>query len=236
MKLNIICLRVTRHSDTQSVLQAFSREMGLVSFTLPAGGGRGAQRLKALTMPLSLIECDSQTRPGRDLLPLREASPLRVLPSLHSDPVKMMLGMFAAETVAHVARQGGQDERLFDFVAGSAVALDAADDPANWHIVFLYKIGEILGVEPDISTYQPGRVLDLRDGLWRVAPPLHGEYLSPEESITAYNLSRLTYASMGRVRLTRQQRSRALELLLRYLSIHTAPLEGMKSVAVIKAL
>lgn len=238
MKLTLICLRLTRHTDSRSILTALSRENGRVALGVPAGAGREARRLRALTMPLSMLTCETVARPGQEILPLRQAAPLRVTPSLHSHPVKQMMAMFVAETVALTMRQGGEDTALFDFVAAATMWLDGADEAAtaNFHICFLSRLAEVLGIEPDMATYKKGRVLDLRDGVWRGAPPLHPDYLMPGEGAAAAMLGRMTFGTMGLYRLTHAQRQRALDVALRYFSIHTAPLGGLRSLAVLRSL
>lgn len=108
MKLTIICLRLTRHSDSRSILTALSREAGRVAMGVPAGNSREARRLRALTMPLSVLTCETVARPGQEILPIRQAAAARVTASLHSHPVKQMMAMFVAETVSLVMRQGAR--------------------------------------------------------------------------------------------------------------------------------
>ena len=71
MNLHLVALKTTKYSDTQTILTAYSRERGRVSLALPAGSGKGAARVRALTMPLAVIECVSEVRPGREILPMR---------------------------------------------------------------------------------------------------------------------------------------------------------------------
>ncbi|MDE6418019.1 MAG: recombination protein O N-terminal domain-containing protein [Duncaniella sp.] len=108
MKLTFVCLRLTRHSDSRSVLTAFSRELGRVALSVPAGQGRGAARLRALTMPLSVVQCETTAAPGREVLPMRQAVPAAVFGSLHSHPVKQLTAMFVAELLTGVVRHGGR--------------------------------------------------------------------------------------------------------------------------------
>ncbi|MCM1163059.1 MAG: DNA repair protein RecO [Muribaculaceae bacterium] len=238
MKLSLICLKLTRHSDTRSILTAFSREAGRIALGVPAGSGRGAARLRALTMPLSLLECESVRTPGREIYPMRQPSALRVTPSIHSNPVKQMMAMFVAELMDIILRQGDGDAILFDFLAAATLRLDSATgaEVANFHLCFLYRLAEVLGIEPDISTYAPGRIFDMRDGLWRPTYPLHNDALTPEESEWVARLSRITFDNMGRFQLTQAGRRRALDLMLRYFSIHTAPLSSLKSLEILRDL
>ena len=94
MKLSFIALKSTRYSDSQSILTAYSRELGRVSMAVPAGKGKGASRIRALTMPLSILECETDVKPGREVMPIRQVRPVIVLGEVHTHPVKQMLAMF----------------------------------------------------------------------------------------------------------------------------------------------
>lgn len=239
MKLTLICLHTTRHSDTRSILTAFSRECGIVALGIPAGSGREAARLRALTMPLAMITCEtSAPRPGSDILSMKQPAPHRLTIELHSHPVKQMTAMFIAETAGQMLRYGGDDKVLFDFIEATALRLDAATERAlnNFPLCFLAHLTEVIGIEPDTSTYKKGRLFDLRDGLWRDTPPMHRDYLSPEESSAAAMLTRITFDNCDAFNFTLQERRRALDLMLHYFSIHSAPLGALRSVGVLRSL
>ncbi len=238
MKLTFVCLRLTRHSDSRSVLTAFSRELGRVALSVPAGQGRGAARIRALTMPLSVVQCETTSAPGREILPMRQAVPAAVFGSLHSHPVKQLTAMFVAELLSGVVRHGGQDEGVFDYVCRVASVLDAAPDEAlaNFILCFMSGLAVTLGIEPDTSTWRPGRILDLREGLWRPTAPLHSESLDPAASDAAYRLTRMTFGNMARYKFTRDERRRALDGMLRYFTIHLGSLGSLRSLGVLRSL
>ncbi|MDE6153062.1 MAG: recombination protein O N-terminal domain-containing protein, partial [Muribaculaceae bacterium] len=49
--LDCIALRTVRHSDRHSILSAYTRQRGRMSFLIPAGNGREATRRRAMLMP-----------------------------------------------------------------------------------------------------------------------------------------------------------------------------------------
>lgn len=238
MRISLIALKTTRHTDTQSILTAFSRERGRVSFAVPAGRGREAARTRALTMPLGLVECETEIRPGREILPMRQARPIAVNAGIHANPLKQMVAMFVAEVLALTLSAGVPDERVFDFVTGAAVRLENADErgTANFPVCFLYRLGEILGVEPDISTYNKGKLLDMRDGRWRTSAPIHGECLSSSASEAAALLARMTFDNMEAFRFRRGERAEITDAILRYYSIHIAPLGSLKTLDILRSM
>lgn len=238
MKLNIIPLRITRYSDTKSILSALSAELGRVALTVPSGSGRNSARLRALTMPLNLLECETAQRPGQDILPIREVTPARIHMNLHSDPVKQMLTLFTAEVIDTFLRDSGPNLEIFAFTSLWASWLDSASPSAtaNLHLLFLSGLGRLLGIAPDVSTYAPGRILDMRGGIWRDSPPLHPDWLTVEESLAAWHFMRLTERNASTFRYNRAQRNRALDIALRYFAIHHFPAASLKSLDVLRQM
>lgn len=238
MNLHFIALKATKYSDTQTILAAYTRELGRVSFALPAGTGKSAARMRALTMPLGIVECASDVRPGREILPMRQVAQSVPLAELHADPVKQMMALFLAEVLTAVLQGGGADEGMYDFLEMVIRILDNADarQTANFHLCFLYGLGRRLGIEPDVSTYVDGSLLDMEDGTWRLSAPLHRNFLDPESSALAWRLSRMTFANMGRFRFNRMERNAILDGMLEYFSIHYVSMRRLRSLDILRTL
>ncbi|MBD5185563.1 MAG: hypothetical protein HDS92_03030 [Bacteroidales bacterium] len=238
--LNIVTLRRVSYNDRHSIITAWSRERGRVSLLVPDNAGRSGARARALMAPPSLAGCLADIRPGRDIFTVSDIRPLHPLADLRANPLKSMVAMFLAEVMAAILRESQPDAPLFDFVKLALEHLDALTEPravANFHLCFLYQLGRFLGVEPDASTWRPGRLLDMHDGLFRATPPPHADFLDAAESEAAALMSRMTFDNIKKWRLTRHQRNRSLDVILRYFAIHLAPgLAQMQSLEVFRAL
>ena len=238
-ELHLIALKLVRYNDRQSILTAYSLEAGCVALAVPAGAGRSAARTRALTMPLSLLSAMADLKSSREIPPLRNPMPSPALHSLHSSPVKQMVAMFLAELLAVILRDGQPDSALFRFLASAIMVLDAASEKetANFHLAFLCNLARHIGIEPDISTYRYGRLLDLRDGQWRdSAPVAHHDFLDTAESATAAMLSRMTMENMGKYKFSRNQRNRALDVMISYYSMHYVSLRRLRSREILRTL
>lgn len=239
-QLHCIALRTVRHSDRQSILTAWSRERGRVAIAMPADNGREARRRRALTMPLSLFEGMDASRPGREIVQLRELRPTAVAASLHQHPVKSTVAMFLAEVLDNVLRMAQPDTSLWDFLEGSVRALDTLQAPgavANFHLWFLRALATLTGVAPDFGSWRHGSVFDMREGLFRITPPLHGRYLQADEALAVRLLGRLTPTNIARVHIPREARARMLDGILEYYALHGAlSSASMRSLDVLRSL
>ena len=235
--LKIIALRLVKHNDRTSVLTAYSREQGLLAFAVPAGAGAGAQRRRALLQPLTPLEVVATLRPDRGLATFREPRALEALHGVLGSPARAGVAMFMAEALSIVLRQSAGEPAMFDFILDATRRLnDPAVAVGNFPLAFLLGLGRMLGIAPEPEGYRPGAVFDMADGCFRLSAPLHGRALGPVESAAAARLLRMNWENMGAFRMKREERVRALELLLEYFTLHYAPLSAMHSPAVLHSL
>lgn len=236
-KLQGIVLRTVRYNDKNSVVRVYTDRYGMLSFLLPQNNGRTARMRRAQFMPLSLVEIVADITGKRDIYSLRETRALVSLPSLMSDPVKNAVALFITELLSHVIVEQESNGPLFAFICRSVCALDAAERGAsNFHICFLWNLGRYLGVEPDMSTYEPGAYFDLQEGCFRISRPLAGEYLGPDDSAVLYQISRMNYANMHVFKFSRGDRQRMVGLTLKYFRLHHSSVGLLRSLDVLADL
>lgn len=234
--LRCIALRKVRYNDRHDILTVYTREHGRLSLMTPAGGGRQAARVKAITQPLGIFECVADMRPNREILSMRDVVPVFAPAGLN--PLKATLALFIADVLAALLRETQPDRNLFDFTELSARTLGEASvsSAANFHICFLLRLQHFMGVEPDWSTYSSGRVLDFADGIFRDTPPLHGRYISPTESEAARQLSRMNYRNMALFRFSRADRNRILDRIIAFYNTHFQGLASINSLGILRAM
>ena len=235
--LHCIALRTIKYNEKHSILSAYSLELGRVSFLLPAGSGREAARRRALMMPLGTFECVADIRHGQDIYIMKEPKADIISHGIHSNPIKSALALFIAELLSVVLREYQEDKALYLFLRQSIEKLnDATIGVANFHLCFLFRLGRFVGIEPDVSTYQEGRIFDMVDGTFRLTAPLHSQYLSPQDSAVVALLSRMSYDNMHKFRRARENRNQMRDVILEYYTIHYASLSSLKSIDVLRAL
>lgn len=235
--LNILPLRIVRYSDKTSLLSSFSRELGTISFAIPAGNGPSAARRRALLSILTPLEVEASIRPGRDVHSFKEARALLALHLVQTDPVRASLAMFIAEALLPILRQNEGDSLIFDYIVNAMARLnDKSVATANFHIAFLVGLASLLGIAPDSGDFRRGKVFDMVDARFRAAAPLHGRSLSPEESAAAERLMRMTWNNMARFRFSPGQRNEVLNRILEYYTIHHANLSTLKSPEILHSL
>ena len=235
--LHCIALRTIKYNERNNILAAYSLEAGRVSLFTPAGAGKEASRRRAITMPMSVFCCEADMRPGREVFNMREPQACVALHGVHAHPAKSAVAMFLAELLAAVLKESQADRALFLFLADAVERLERARrGVANFHIAFLYRLGQYVGIGPDISTYMPGRTFDMREGIFRASPPLHSHYLDSHDAAVLATLSRITWGNAHAFGFSRAERQRVLQLMLDYYTLHYESLATLRSLDVLRAL
>jgi DNA repair protein RecO (recombination protein O) len=235
MKTQALVLSALSYGDRQLIVDLFSREAGRQSFIVQLAAGRKGKMRKMLFQPLMLLDVDFTQRPTRTLQRFSEVSISRPWLTLCADPIKIQLVFFVAELLRYATRDEQQPQALFDYVAESLQWLDKADDGyANFHLVFMIRLTLFLGFFPNIETYHDGSCFDLRSGCFSMEIPAHADFIRGDEAEQMINLMRLNYSTMHLFRMTRQQRSRCVDVILEYYSLHIPDFPKMKTLEVLR--
>lgn len=236
--LHCIALRTIKYSDSRSILSAWSAERGFISFAMPAGKGREAGRRRALTMPLAAFEGVCDIRGDRDLVFIRDLKPMSVGMAMISDPVKLAMALFLAEALEKILRNSTHDDALSLMIFDTVDALNAAGrrGVANFALWALYRLTVPLGIEPDMSDWQPQALFDLEAARWRMALPATNLTVTGDDAKAVRLLSRLTRDNIERLRLTRSDRRAMLDGILRYYDLHYCRLTPLNSLDVVTEL
>lgn len=237
-KLHCIALRTVRVNDSRNLQSVWSREQGRLTFVMPAGNGREARRRRALTAPLALFEAVGDVRPDRDIISVRDLSPLDGSPVMSMSPVRTAAAVFIAEALDILLRRTPADDALssflFDAVAYYGMAPSGA--AANFHMSFLCHLSRYLGIAPDIDEYMSGYCFDMREGRFTATAPLHGDFLWPAGSRFLLALFAVPLAHCGLLRVSRSERRKAIDDILRYYSLHLCELEGLQSLSILREI
>ncbi len=235
VKTEAIVLHALKYGERQMIADMFTREHGRLSFILPAPRSERSKIKKQYLQALTLLQLECDVRQQMQLQKIRDAALLIPLPSLYSDARKLSIGLFVAEFLYHALRDEQRNEPLFDYIRSAVEWLDGAPDGyANFHLVFLMRTARFLGFFPNLDTR--GDYFDLRAASFCPAPPLHADFLMPQEAGRILLLMRMDFPTMHLFRLNRMERNRILEILLLYYRLHVPGFPELRSVSVLKEL
>ena len=236
-KTQAIVLHSLKYGETRLIVDMFTRSQGRQSFIVSIPKSVKGKIKKQLFQPLTLLEIESDLRPKLQLQKLsdiRLASPFSSIPF---DPNKLSISLFIAEFLYYALRSEQHNEPLFDYIVNSIQWLDAQTDRfANFHLVFLMRLSRFLGFYPNLEHYQSGDYFDLRESIFLSVPPVHHDFLHPQEAEKIQLMMRMDFPTMHLFRMSHQERNRLLEVSLVYYRLHLPDFPELKSVSVLQEL
>lgn len=256
MKTEAIVLHSLKYGESRLIVDLFTREHGRLSCIVGIPKTGRAKVKKQFFQPLSLIDVECDIRANVRLQKIRDARMLNPYVSLMCEPSKLSISLFLAEFLYHALRGEQQpDSQLFDYMRNSFLWLDTATaDFANFHLAFLMHLSRFLGFYPNITPPsvspreetatpkaspregQEGVFFDLREGTFCDAPPLHQDFLRPEEAARIHTMMRMDYQNMHLFRMSHIDRNRCLDIILAYYRLHLPSFPELKSLPVLQEL
>lgn len=221
--LTAVCLRTQRHNDTQSILTVWDLNLGRLSLVIPAGKGRVATRLRALTHPLAVVCAEAVLKPNAELHRVSELRPYAVLPHLTAEPPRIMTAMYLAQWLDAVLRQSAPDRQMSSFIIQSVVTLDSLSPRAALNFIpyLTLRMTRFLGIEPDWGA--DGMFFDLREGAFVDTLPAHSQFLDPAQTAYLRRLARMHPRNLHLFQHTLEQRRLIINYILQYYTLHHGP-------------
>lgn len=237
IKTEAIVLHSLPYGDRRMIVDMFTKENGRQSFIVAVSRGRGAGVGKQLFQPLTILEVTAVTSVGSQLHKIREVHLAVPYLTVQFDPVKLPVCLFLSEFLYQALKNEQDNLPLYLYVKDSLLWFDACDRAiANFHLVFMLKLAQFVGFEPNTENYCDGYVFDLRACAFCRNTPLHSDYLAPGEAALIQIVVRMTYANMHLFRFTRGERNRIVDILVRYYCIHLPDFAPLKSLPVLREL
>lgn len=237
VKTKAIVLRTVKYGDQSLIIDMITRDAGRVSFIARIPKTQRGKMKKQLFQPMTILEIVYNQNQRQSLQHMRDVRIGVPFTSISLDPSKMCVTMFLAEFLTYATRDEQRNEPLFAFLEAALRWLDAAKSGyANFHLVFLMRLSRFIGIMPNVNAYTPGCVFDLREGRFSGVVPLHGDFLSPQESALIPRLGRMDFSNMRLFRMNHDQRNRITEVLLQYYRLHIPEMPELRSFDVVKEI
>ncbi|MCI6119918.1 MAG: DNA repair protein RecO [Prevotella sp.] len=236
-KTKAIVLHSFKYNDNRLIVDLFTLDRGRMSVAVTVSSSPKAKFRKNLFSPFTLLYIETDYRQGARLQKLRDASIAYPMASIPFDHKKASIVLFVSEFLYHALKGEQESRSLFEFIADSIQWLDIADDDfVNFHIVFLLRLTLFLGFMPNLDDYEDGDLFDLRSSSFVKTIPPHHDFLDIQESALVRTMMRMNFRTMHLFRLSRPQRNRLLDIIIKYYRFHLPDFPEMKSLEVLHAL
>ena len=153
---------------------------------------------------------------------------------IHGDIHRTTVAMFISELLDNVIREEDVNKMLFDFIESSVISLDeAASGISNFHLWFLVAFTDYAGIGPT-RTDMTGCYFDMLTGQFTPLQPMHPDYLDPAGARVLNLLLQMPAEDLASLRLSGEERTELLAVMLKYYSLHLPGIREMRSLQVLR--
>ena len=230
-----IVLSSLKYGESDLIVKLFTESSGLKTYLLRnvLKSKKGKLR-SSYFQSLSLLEIEVSHKNKGTLERINEAKIFYPYQSLHTNVIKSSLVIFLAEILSNTINEEAKDKILFHFIENSLRWLDNSRNIANFHISFLLKLSLHLGFYPDISTIAKP-YFNLLEGFFQDFNT--GKY--NKKGLTVDNFKMffgIDFDEINGIKLTKNERSELLTLLLQYYQLHLHGFKNPKSLSVLNQI
>ena len=184
---------------------------------------------------MTLLDFEYDFRQRTNLQRIKDVRVSLPYSSIPIDPAKSCISLFLSEFIYYATRNEQENPTLFTYISTSLEWLDNAyEDFANFHLVFMMRLGKFLGFHPFLEDFTPGCFFDLRNGCFTLSMPLHTDFLNAADAGHLYNLMRMNFDTMKLFKLSHDDRNRITEIVLRYYKLHLPNMPELQSFDILR--
>lgn len=224
-----------KYGESDLIVKCFTESSGLKSYLLRniLKSKKGKLR-SSYFQSLSLLEIEAYHKNKGTLERINEAKIFYTYQSLHTNVIKSSLVIFLAEILSNTINEEAEDKMLFRFIENSLSWLDNSKDIANFHISFLLKLSLHLGFYPDTSSIAKPYFNLLEGNFQDVRIGKYNEIGAIIDNLKMF--FGIDFDKIDEIKLTKNQRSDLLSLLLKYYQLHLHGFKEPKSLIVLNQI
>lgn len=230
-----IVLRSVRFGESSLIVDVLTKSSGRVSFMVHIPKTSKGKIKKQYFQPMTLLDFEYDFRQRTNLQRIKDVRVSLPYSSIPIDPAKSCISLFLSEFIYYATRNEQENPTLFTYISTSLEWLDNAyEDFANFHLVFMMRLGKFLGFHPFLEDFTPGCFFDLRNGCFTLSMPLHADFLNAADAGHLYNLMRMNFDTMKLFKLSHDDRNRITEIVLRYYKLHLPNMPELQSFDILR--
>lgn len=232
-----IVLRTTKYGETSLVVTVYTELFGTQTYMV--NGVRTSKKTGAkagLFQPAALLDLVVYHHENKAMQRIKEFSWAYLYDTLLQDVVRNSMACYQVELMGKSLKQPENNSSLFSFCEHALQWLDKAPlpDAANFPLFFTLQLSGFLGFRMTDNYDETHCILDLREGCFTDAEPVHPDFISGENAaLTSHLLKVMHPGELADLKLNRLQRRALLLRYLDYFSLHIADFGQMKTLIVL---
>ena len=230
-----IVLRSVRFGESSLIVDVLTELSGRVSFVVRIPKTSKGKVKKQYFQPMTLLDFEYDFRQRSSLQHIKDIRIAQPYSSIPCNPVKSSVLLFLAEFLYYTTRDEQENSTLFNYISASLEWFDSTCDGfANFHLVFMMRLGKFLGFHPFLDNFTQGCFFDLRNGCFTLSAPLHSDFLNATDAERMHTLMRMNFETMKVFKLSHDERNRITELVLHYYRLHIPNMPDLQSFDILR--
>jgi DNA repair protein RecO (recombination protein O) len=230
-----IFLHAVKYSETSLIATIYTENFGRQAFIINGIRSKNSSVKASVFQPLYLLDLEIYYKPGKEIQRLKNARIINPYSSIPFDIRKSTQALFLAEVLYKCLREEESNAGLFEFVYHALAFLDLSESGVgNFHIWFLFKLTQFLGIYPNQENSAISNFFDLQSALFVSHEPLHNQFADKQTTVLFTRLFDADLSSLEKLDYSHHERRQVLEKLLEFYKIHFDNFGEIRSLTVLK--
>lgn len=226
-----IILGYINYSETSVILKTYTKNYGFKSFIVR---GIRSKKRKKITLgqlqPLTILDIEFNDKSTK-LSYLKTIKIIEPYTSINNDIIKINICLFLAEFLSKILKIDLKNEPLFEFVKQSLLWFDNSNKVSNFHLLFMLKLSNYLGVMPKYSS-EKSLYFDIENGIFTNAP-MSSSYIKDRVVKDLQDILGIKFDYNNEIMINVNQRKDMLNFLISYYEYHVPGFKRPKSVDIL---
>ena len=226
-----IILGYINYSETSVILKTYTKNYGFKSFIVR---GIRSKKRKKITLgqlqPLTILDIEFNNNSTK-LSYLKTIKIIEPYTSINNDIIKINICLFLAEFLSKILKIDLKNEPLFEFVKQSLLWFDNSNKVSNFHLLFMLKLSDYLGVMPKYSS-EKSLYFDIENGIFTNAP-MSSSYIKDRVVKDLQDILGIKFDYNNEIMTNINQRKDMLNFLISYYEYHVPGFKRPKSVDIL---
>lgn len=152
VKTKAIVISSLKYQEKSLIVKCFTLSDGLKSyFVRDAFSSRKSNQKIAYFQPFSILEIEAVHKNKGTLENFKEIKLAIPFQTIHNMVTKSTIVLFLSEMMHYSIHEEEENDALFTYLETALLWLDAHDEIANFHLIFLLEATKYLGFYPDTA-------------------------------------------------------------------------------------
>jgi DNA repair protein RecO (recombination protein O) len=232
-----IFLHAVKYSETSLIAHIYTEAFGRQTFIINGIRSKNSAIKASVFQPLYILDLEAYFSPGNEIHRIKNARIAVPFTSIPFDIRKSTQVLFLAEILYKCLKEEESNVPLFEFLSQSLTFFDLSQsDISNFHLWFLFKLTQFLGIAPGTDNAQISSFFDLENGTFVSHEPSHNHFANKQVSSLLIRLFEIDLATLGELKYTRDERRLVLEKMLEFYKINFGNMGEIRSIEVLKEI